>query len=405
MIGQRTLVLVGAGIVMLARGLTGAPQGREATFDRWRAAIESHAPGQLDSAVTAVSRWARSDLESALDRLAEAVPPSEQPRLLRHAIVLHTDILVLLRRPEGYDLPADDDRSVGLVADAVQMGVKRGTVQWEFTRQLVDRLREATSDPAEADEETRLWYRATTAFLESWEDWSESDAHLARAKRLLSDDPVLLLYEGTIHEAYAGPAIQSLELPKELRPPEPVHFATGSVFSMPNLQRAAATAVWVFQSADVETQQAERLFREAFASDPGLAEARIRLGHVLGMRDRPAEAVDQLRQGIDLAVSPLLRYWGLLFLGREQRRLGNDREAAAAFEQAVALYPQARAPRLGLSEIAYDSGDRDRALREFRTMLGSPVDADAADPRLTYEHTHVPEADAWLTDLRVRFLR
>jgi tetratricopeptide (TPR) repeat protein len=404
-IRQKGLLLVGAGVLAFGACLAGAPQDRGATLDAWRAAIESHAPGRQDSAVTLVARWSRSDLEGVLEQLERTVAVSDQARLLRRAIVLHTDLLVLLRGPSGYDLPADEDRSVGLVADAIQMGVRRGTVQWEFVRRLVDRLHEATSDRAEADEFVRLWYRATAAFLESWEDWPESDAHLAAAKRLLGEDPVLLLYEGTIHEAYAGPAIQSLEAPKELRPPEPVRFATGSIFSVPNLQRAAAKAVWVFQSADVETQEAARLFRQAIAKDPRLAEARVRLGHVLGMRGRPGEAAGELQQGIDLAASPLLRYWGLVFLGREQRRLGNDREAADAFARASALYPDAQSPRIGLSQIAYDRGDRDGALRDFQAIFTARTDRDFGDPRLVYGHTHVPGADAWLAELRTSFLR
>ena len=402
---RRSLLLAGAGVLVFVAGLAGAPQDRPATLEAWRGAIEGHVPGRLDPAVTMVARWSKSDLEGVLDEFGRNVPAADQARLLRRALVLHTDLLVLLRTPAGYDLPANEDRSIGLVADAVQLGIQRGTVQWAFVRALAERLPAATRNRAAADDAVRLWYRATAAFLESWEDWPESEAHLASAKRLLGEDPILLMYEGTIHEAYASPAIQSLEPPKDLQPPESVHFATGSIFSMPNLQRAAAKAVWVFQSADVETQTAERLFRQALTKDSTLAEARIRLGHVLGLRDRPAEAVEQLERGIEAPAPPLLRYWGLLFLGREQRRLGKDREGAEAFTKAMGLYPEAQAPRLALSQIAYDGGDRSLALREFQAMVESRAEAANADPRLGYEHTHVPDADAWLTDLRRSFVR
>jgi tetratricopeptide (TPR) repeat protein len=362
-----------------------------ATLEAWRAAVENHRAGVLDQSVKTVSVWTKAELEDVLDAFKKS-DRTNRDAWLRRAILLHTDVLVLLRQPIGYSLPASGDRSVGLVADGVQLGIQRGTVHWEFVRRLVEDL-----DDADA---ARLWFRATTAFLESWLDWPESSTHLAQGRKRFPDDPVLLLYEATIHETFASPAIQTLEPPKDLLTPEPVHFATGSVFSLMNLQRPTQAVSWIFQSAEIERQDAERLLRQAVSVDPKLAEAHVRLGHVLGDRGRHVEAIDSLERGIGMASSPLVRYWGLCWLGRERREAGRLPAAIEAFGQAAALFPRAQTPRLGLSQLLYDRGDRARAAAEYGAAAEAQSDE---DPRLEYEQTHVPSADALIAELRSAF--
>jgi tetratricopeptide (TPR) repeat protein len=375
-------------------------QQEAATLEVWRAAVDAHRAGVLDQPARTVAGWTKSDLEKVIEAfertaIAPGSPQDARDRRdawLRRAILLHTDILALLRQPGGYALPPSDDRSVGLVADGIQLGVQRGTSQWAFTRRLVENLQDADA--------ARLWFRATTALLQSWLDWPESGTHLAEGRKRFPDDAVLLLYEGTIHETYASPAIQTLEVPKDLTTPEPVHFATGSVFSLMNLQRPIRAMSWIFQSADIEMLEAERLLREAIRIDRDLAEAHIRLGRVLGQRGRRMEAIETLERGIQLATSPIVRYWGLVWLGHERRDAGRIPAAVEAFEQAAELYPRAPTPRLALSHLFYDRGDRARALAEYTKALEAEA---GEDPRLAYEHMHVPTAGALVAELRTAF--
>jgi tetratricopeptide (TPR) repeat protein len=400
---SRTLLLV-AGV--LAAALPAAAQTAAPTFDAWRVAIERHAAGELDDAVTEVAAWPEAALGGLLDQFDLAVPAAERPLLLRRAIVLHTDLLVRLREPAGYALPgATEDRSVGLVADGVQVGVKSGTTHWQFARALVERLRGSAVDSSATENDIRLWYRATTAFLQTWEDWNEATVHLDRAKRLFAGDPVLSMYEGTIREAYASPRIQSLEPPQQLEAAEPVHFHTGSVFGLARIQRSGGGVVWVFDPPDIELERAEELYRKALAQDPDLVEARIRLGRVLGMRGQHAAAVAELRRSLTQAPPPLLEYWALLFLGRELRAAGDPSAAAEAYERAVALDPSVQAPRLGLSQLAYDRGDRAGALEQFQLGFLPGSKRSAFDPRLAYDHGHAPSSDALLAEWRERVLR
>jgi tetratricopeptide (TPR) repeat protein len=123
------------------------------------------------------------------------------------------------------------------------------------------------------------------------------------------------------------------------------------------------------------------------------------------MRGRHGEAIEQLRRALELEPPPLLEYWALLFLAKEMRATGDDRGAAEAYERAAALDPNVQAPRLGLSQLAYDRGDRARALEQFQ--LGFlPGSARAAfDPRLAYDHGHVPGSTALLDEWRERVIR
>ena len=114
------------------------------------------------------------------------------------------------------------------------------------------------------DDDVRLWYRATAAFLQSWKEFSELEPHLEQARKRFPDDAVLLLYDGTLHEAYAEPRVQNLFKGGRIRRP--------------------------MDDAKGEWRKAAVRFGEALRIDPGLTEARVRLSHVLGRQGRHAEA-------------------------------------------------------------------------------------------------------------------
>lgn len=114
-------------LTMVGIVATAASQGGQTSrFNVWRLAIEHHKPGEKDALLVAVAHWSRSDLYAALADLTDKnwlIEPQTRARLTRGAILLHTDILVLLRTEEGYDLPAESP-SVNVVADGVTLGVK-----------------------------------------------------------------------------------------------------------------------------------------------------------------------------------------------------------------------------------------------------------------------------------------
>jgi hypothetical protein len=356
-------------------------------LDTWLFAVQHHTPGERDLAVAVIAPWSRSELDRVLSDLKDLLNVhSSSPRLgflaadvlsvnrlLKRAALLHTDIAVLHRTETGYDLPPDG-RSGALVGDGLQVGTQGGTFHWAIARQLLDAVRPS---PAK-DDGVRRWYQATAAFLQSWNEYSEFEPHLRRAHELLTDDAVLRLYSGTMHEAYAEPRIQNA-------------FA---------LTKVPARAILPVAMAAREYREAERLFRQAIEINPDLTEARIRLAHVLGIRGRHDEAVQELKRALEQPLPPLLRYYALLFLGREEQILGLRDLARNAFEQAVTLFPGAQSPWLGLSQLARDRGDRLAALRALDLLRLPPNTPARGDPWHIYDRMHVPGADELVADLR-----
>jgi tetratricopeptide (TPR) repeat protein len=276
------------------------------------------------------------------------------------------------RSVDGYSLPSDG-RSFVLVNDGQKVGARGGTVHWSFARRLLDLL--------PPDEDVLLWYRATAAFLQSWDEYSELEPHLKRARELFPRDAALLLYEGALHETYAEPRIQDLF---EIPPP-----------------RYGRALTKLIGDAKGEWQQAADRFEKALEVDPGLTEARIRLAHVRGMQRRHEEAAIELRRCLGEPLSPLMDYYASLLLGREEQTLGRREAAREAWARAVALYPGAQSPRLGLSQLARDEGDRASALGALE-LLNRPRGIEV-DPWRTYSRgAHATGVDELFAEMRRR---
>ena len=160
---------------------------------------------------------------------------------------------------------------------------------------------------------------------------------MTRALELFPNDPDVLFFAASAHEAFAGVRTQArhaIDESAEGRDALTCRTRTPSC--------AAPSSCTSAPSSEIRT----------------IVEARIRLGRVLGLRGRHEEAVDQLRQGQVGRVSRCCRYYAHLFLGAEFEALGNGAEARQSYEQAAAVAPTAQSPLLGLSRVADQAGDR-----------------------------------------------
>jgi tetratricopeptide (TPR) repeat protein len=286
-------------------------------------------------------------------------------RLLKRGALLHTDI-AMLAPPDAIDargnprptslrevtLQMDDGRQTGLVDSVGHL---------ELARRLLDQvmLNPAKDDRPRpsSDEGVRLWYQATCATLLADENYSMR--HFARAHELFPDDGVIQFIIGSVHETLAGDRTQAAVKSANMR---------GFRFDI--------------QSERNELRLAELSLRRAVAAAPKLIEARLRLGHVLGLQGRAADAVKELRAAVSATEIPLLRYYGEMFLGRALSTLGEFDDARAAFERAAALYPRAPSPKIALSELAGRSGSRAAALALVREALDTDVNSDDEDEPL-----------------------
>jgi tetratricopeptide (TPR) repeat protein len=214
-------------------------------------------------------------------------------------------------------------------------------------------------------------------------DYPELEAHLAKGLDRFHDDPVLELFAGTMHEAYAGPHVQR-SLDGQDRTPS--NSRTGPPAALPG-------------SEQKERSLAESAFRRALKSDPSLTEARIRLGEVLSADGRLDDAAAELQRALGDTMAPRLEYWGQLLLGRAEHARDHLDAAAAAFERARVLFPDAPAPIFALSQVARDRGDRDAALKWLNAVPDARTLSLDADPWWIYYWTHEPDGPALIRAL------
>jgi hypothetical protein len=332
-------------------------------------------------------------LDADLGRLAVAVDAARRRGdhdnyILRRGALLHADIAMLVLRSSG-PLTAN---AAGTTGDGVTLAMSDGegvadlrplAIHWAVARMLLDNVvppSAAAVAPAH-DDMVRQWYWATAAWMQQAQQYQTE--HLSRARALFPRDADILFLSGCERETYAGPAIQS---------------AVRSA-SLP------AGVMLDVASDQNELRAAEEFFRGALAVRPGFGEAHLRLGRVLLLRGRAADAVIELQQAIASLQDQRLLYYAQLFLGAAQEATGQFDPARASYETAVQLNPRAQSPRLALSAFARRTGDRAAALRALQDVFELPEgDAERDEPWWSYFVAQARNADALLAELRKPFL-
>ncbi len=409
----------------------GHESGSASRLDRlrtWMAVVESHTPGRIDAPLENAARSTRLDLLSLrvdlsvlyllVDkpslRRVQFVPSDELRRLLAEAspvplvlvfneqvlnqmrpiaqrvraagpgsiakrgVVLHTDLVTLgLEDTEIIAAPrrGRSDRGRVFLDDGRLAAVSHSPVHWDIARFLTTRIPGA----AGAQEWITAWYRATVAFMQREQQYGSDQ--LRHALQTAGSDPPLLLLAGGEHEALASRPVQA--------------FVRETV-------RSAKMTLPV-ESADRELAEAQQLFSRALDRDPGLVEARVRLGRILALRGRGAEAMRHLRQASVTPTEPLIAFYAFLFLGSELVTQGDYAAARAAYLQAVERFPQAQSANLALAELAWRFGQRDEMEMRMKIALNAPDEA--SDPWSTYHSAHGRGAAVLLQQIRESALR
>jgi len=303
--------------------------------------------------------------------------------IARRGALMHSDVEMMgLAAPSAVDLSPTQPAIRMTFSDGQQTSLMQPGVHWEVARQLMDLVAgPGSTKPAPgADDMVRRWYVATSAWLQLW--GHHDNDHIGRGREIFPDDADLAMLAGAQHEAYAASAVQTAV-------------------------RAAVLPTGVrldVRSERDELKDAERLLRRATELKPEFAEAQIRLGHILSLTGRDMEAADHLRKGLDATDEKLLRYYGSLFLGAAEEKLGHTAASQASYEAAASLFPSAQSPLLGLSELAHRAVHRDEALLDMEKVysLGSSSNLDA-DPWWHYTYLQGRNADALLESLQQPF--
>ena len=360
------------GTVLLARSSNQASVA-DVRLETWRKAVEHHEPGQPDEAARAIAGWSKSELLGAITSIQRNPPPNS---ILARGAVLHLDVSILFRTVAvGPLFPSrvPDQHIAVLAADGQRRGSAPSPTHLQFGRALIE---EIEPEPRRY-EAARLWYRASAAFLAREHNLAEAVFHLERARALFPGDSEILLASGCLHETFASPGIQSV-----VRAGIGVgrHLTIGS--ERHNLNAA------------------ERYFRDALKSDPGNAEARLRLGRVLTVQRRHRDAMGHLQQLVDAPSDTTRTYYASIFAGREEELRGRMAEARQHFERAARLVPTAQTPHLALSRLAFHDGDVARATRSVERLFALPADeVDRYDPWWHYFSGTGRLLDMWLQRL------
>jgi tetratricopeptide (TPR) repeat protein len=302
--------------------------------------------------------------------------------IVRRGALLHSDVVLFgLAAPREMSLSPSQQSVRMSISDGHQAGLMNSDLHWELARQLIDLVAApGTMKPAPGgDAMVRRWYVATSAWLQH--DGHYDNTQVAHGREIFPDDPDLFMLSGALHESYASPAIQT---------------AVRSAVLPTGIKLAV-------ESERSEIRDAERFLRRATELKPDFAEAHIRLGHVLALMGRDAEAAEHLRTGLGGTDEKLLQYYGSLFLGAVEEKLGHDDPSKRAYERAAALYPSAQSPLLGLSEVARHQGHRDEALRHIETVYALETQGRDDEPWWTYTYAQGRHADELLDEVQKPF--
>jgi tetratricopeptide (TPR) repeat protein len=371
----------------------------------WLEAVESHTPGRMDAAARTIGAWPNREIHlvtpyitALIDLLPES--PGMLPRelrgsatraaralasgprlsrddrslileelvpkvaakmdrndLVRRAALLHADVMILGLVDEHHYLKEEDARRQAQPSDRVMIlgvdgqhrayGVAPG--HWRLARHLLETV---SDDPAMAAS-SRLWYRATAAFLLFDSRWGEAEIHLEYVRDQGLADAALLFDAACVYEVYASR--HTTTITDALRSPK----GMSSVNIPP---------------ASENLRKAERLLEEAVLLDAGFFEARVRLARIKALLGRREEAARELRPLASGDAAPAVRYFAALFLGEVEQALGRRDVAIEAFRLAAALYPVAQSPRLALSALAIEHADRRGAVAELNELLQLPAE-------------------------------
>ncbi len=297
--------------------------------------------------------------------------------VLKRGALLHSDIATLA--PESMNTLGAPSAGPHRIAVATNDGQASSIfdlgLHWDIARRLLDGVRSTRLDRPAPSQDAMVhdWYAATAAWMQLHRQYDL--VHLRRAQALFPNDGEILFLAATQHETYASRRIQAVVQTAVLPP---------GYFLEP-------------QSAREEQRQAETLLRRAIAVNPGLGEAHLRLGRLLGLDARYADAEHELMLALERLDDPEDRYFAHLFLGRIQEATRQYEAARATFARAADLFPDAQSPGLALAELAVRRGDREAARQAMARVYAAPLDGDSSDPWWGYHEWQARDADRRMT--------
>ena len=305
------------------------------------------------------------EVGSALRLTGEETRARDVTRIVRRGALLHADIA---RRStssgltEWGKIPAfrpGDLYGVVMVSDGQVGGDSSILGHWRFGRFLLEWV---GPDPSR-DPTVVAWYRGAAAFLQGIAALADVQVHLGAALQLLPTDPVLLFYEGALHESFASPHIQAAV--------ESTRQARGFRFDIEGTAGELRRARGAYRRA---CGNRPRLPRGTRAPRAGAGTA----GQPPGSGRRPGESGGGNQRSSPAVLGALVPGGGVGGAGQARRgpRLVPGRGGAV---------PRAQSPRLALAQLQWRAGDRRAAGATILDALTQPGrDVENLDPWWDY---------------------
>jgi len=181
-------------------------------------------------------------------------------------------------------------------------------------------------------------------------------------------DGRLLLAEGTLHETLTSRRLE----------------AARRAALVPNTKSSLETA--------------GRFFRAAIVAAPNLAEARLRLAHVLILQERPADALRLLDAVLRDGTTPATRYLAYMFMGRVHATANRVAEAERSFAAGHDEYPCGQSGLIALSDVALLQGQQAKARNTL--AVGLKDSRRCEDPWTLYDFGQSEKLDGLIIGLR-----
>jgi VWFA-related protein len=249
---------------------------------------------------------------------------------------------------------------------------------------------ELVPDPERRRRFERPWLLAVALHLFQRGQWPLALRYSELGLQRYPDDPRLLLAHGSFLETQGTWGLRA-----------------ASSASLPDAPQGRRDAIAKQAAASrAEMAEAESSYRRALAADPGLLEARVRLGHVLVGMGKPKKAVPELEGVIaDPDADVRVSYLAWLFLGAIREAEGKPKDAVPAYQAAIDLLPDGQAAYVGLSHAFHRLGERAASLAPLRGSLARAGRRSDLDPWSVYPWGQSHEVGGRLEALRREAVR
>ena len=306
---------------------------------------------------------------------------------------LRRDIAELKRWPRRASFPFEAGAMLYTDRDVEERNARFGPeVVPSQPAPLLDAARQILELIPDAERRRRFdrpWLLAVALHLYRRGQWPLALRYMDLGLQRYPEDPRFLLARGSLLETQAAQDLQLVALANLAAPTRTRSEAA--------LQQGAIRG---------ELLQAEDCYRRALMADPGLLEARVRLGHALHLRGQSENAVPEL-EGVVAApeADPHVRYLAWLFLGAIREAEGRPRDAVPAYQAAIRLLPDSQAPYVALSHAFHRLGERTPSREVLREAIARGGGRHEDDPWWSYLWGQSHEAEARLLALRQQAMR